>query len=99
MPAARNQLAAVRRRSVVNSRPARSNGSSGRMRESRCCAKRANQVDKNAGIIHDVIAGPPGRCRVATTSLQEGPALHQPSYDTTIPNKFQESAVYKKKVV
>ncbi len=78
---------------VVKSRPKKITGNRGRTRASRKHASRSNAVDKNVGIVHDVIARSPWGCRVATTSWQGGLALRYPNFAPPFLKVFPESAV------
>ena len=62
MPPARNQAEAVRRCSEVQKMPTKIDSKRGRIRASSWQTKRMTRVDRNAGKLHDDMAGPPGGC-------------------------------------
>src|SRR5258708_2859458 len=71
MPPARNQQVTVRRRSFAHSNPIYTSANIGRTRASKSNAIRLIQVDTKAGIVHDVIAGPPCECALTTPFCRE----------------------------
>src|SRR5580692_252440 len=97
MPAARNQLVQVRRRSVVKSKPQNTKGNRSHNRRSTMLCKRAIQVDKTIGIVHDVIAGPPCRCSVVTTSRREVRLFVYPSRAAQITQDVGKCRYFMKK--